>query len=207
MPEIMRRCVTWLAASRLQFSTNPSGALYLVTDRIGQYPLYVYRDESSHGFSTSQASFCRLPRLPKFNEQWIHEYFLVNFAASHCSFLQGVRRLPPATVLRYEIASRETTEVEYASAVVIDDRTEWPTGAALQKALEPVLDTFSERMRLYYSGVVQLGLSGGFDSRVLLGMFRPSDDINTHTYGVPGCDDIETARKLVAVSGEQTGPA
>ena len=37
-------------------------ALYLVTDRIGQYPLYVLQNGAISSFSTSQASFCRLPR-------------------------------------------------------------------------------------------------------------------------------------------------
>ena len=47
--------------------------------------------------------------------------------------------------------------------------------------------------------VSKRALAGGFDSRVLLSFFNSTDDIRTHTYGVPGCDDILEARKLVAL--------
>lgn len=38
---------------------------YLITDRLGQYPLYIATNSDTFAFSSSQASFCLLYRLGK----------------------------------------------------------------------------------------------------------------------------------------------
>ena len=92
----------WSGRFALAVFDRSSSELYLVTDRLGQYPLYVAADERGLAFSTSQASFCRWLDSPDLNTDWFLDLFLANFSFSHSSFLRGVSRLEPASVIRID---------------------------------------------------------------------------------------------------------
>jgi asparagine synthetase B (glutamine-hydrolysing) len=44
-------------------------------------------------------------------------------------------------------------------------------------------------------------LSGGLDSRVILGAIRGTKDIDAWSYGAPGCWDLSAGKKLAAIAG------
>ena len=61
--------------------------LYLVTDRLGQYPLYALKKRGNLAFSTTQASFCRWVTRPRIDRAWFHEFFI---AASDAFWLNKI---------------------------------------------------------------------------------------------------------------------
>jgi asparagine synthetase B (glutamine-hydrolysing) len=162
-------------------------AIYLATDRIGQHPLYVRAAGAGLAFSTSQASFCRWGDPIAVDERWVHESLLVNFSASHLSFLQGVRRLPAATLLRLDLRSGAVREHPYAGRFAAN-RVDAPHSSEVQRGAE----VFARRMPLFLRSGERafLGLSGGFDSRTLLAQFAGRAGLATYTYGIPGCMDL-----------------
>lgn len=168
-------------------------ALYLITDRLAQFPLYVAQTGQDFFFSTSQGSFCTLDRAPPINPAWFVEFFLANFSASHQSFLSGVERLPPATVLRRALRTGGETRLEYAPR--------YQARQSLVAAAEEVARAkaiFAKRMPLYLKpgerGVA--GLSSGFDSRTILAYFAAHPEFAVYTYGVPECEDAVAAAAL-----------
>jgi asparagine synthetase B (glutamine-hydrolysing) len=167
--------------------------LYLITDRLAQYPLYLHQNTHGVAFSTSQASFCVLPSAPAINPGWVFETFLVNFSASHQSFLSGVRRLPPATVVRVDLSSGEMDESRYAPAFVARPRDARP-----EEDVARAREIFAARMPRYLreSEHGLIGLSAGFDSRTLLAYCAELPNVTTFTYGVPGCTDMVDATAL-----------
>ncbi len=172
--------------------------LYLITDRLAQYPLYIRDGSGTFAFSTSQASFCVLLDAPRINERWIYETFLANFSASHLSFLAGVRRVPAATIVRVNLQSGEWSETAYAPAFVAR-----PSGASDDEEVARAREIFAARMPLYLRGEEHglIGLSGGFDSRTLLAHFSERPDVLTFTYGVPGCTDMVDATEVARALG------
>jgi asparagine synthetase B (glutamine-hydrolysing) len=177
---------------------SQAAAVFLITDRIGQHPLYVRPLAGGLAFSTSQASFCALPDAGTVEERWIHETLLFNFSASHGSFLPAVRRLPGAMVLRLELRDGAVLETRYAERF----RANVSKGPAARE-IERGAALFAERMPLYLQDGERgrLGLTAGFDSRTLLAYFADRTSLETYTYGVPGCADLAGSAALTHAIG------
>lgn len=172
--------------------------VHLVTDRISQYPCYVLQRGNTWFWSTSQASFARLPDPPGFNERWLHEFVLCNFPATHQSFLNGVSRLSAASVMTIDVDSGGSLSRAYA-----DPLHDLRCGRSQREEAEIAKAVFAERMPAFL-GKAERGLSGitqGFDSRVILSHFMDRQDYSTWTYGIPGCPDVVLAKELTANIG------
>jgi len=174
--------------------------LHLITDRISQHPLYLLGRGDDWYWSTSQASFARLEEPPGFNERWLHEFILCNFSPTHQSFLQGVERLPAATVTTLDVETGKRTTRPYAGQLR-DNRS----GLPVHEAIESAKAVLAERLPLYLRDDERAlsGLTSGFDSRLILAYFMGRDDYATYTYGIPGCADLEAATSLAEVLGVQ----
>ena len=189
---------TWSGRFALAVFDRSSSELYLVTDRLGQYPLYVAADERGLAFSTSQASFCRWLNTPDLNTDWFLDLFLANFSFSHSSFLRGVSRLEPASVIRIDQEGSARGRWQYAP----DYRTR-PVGGGKEDEVRRAIGVFKERMPRYAADTERLvlGLTSGFDSRAVLAMFAEHPGLSGFTYGIAGCEDIKVGQKLARAAG------
>ena len=178
-----------------------SRRLFLVTDRRAQQPLYYLQLQNGVVFSTEMSVFCRLKKLPAFNRKWLYECMFFNYPMAGTTFLEGVTRVPPASVWTFDLASKESATSEYVGR--FRKSTNLLKGDA---ALEKALAVFRARVPEYCrgaEGAIAFGLSGGWDSRTILS-FCPLDDgvpIRTYTYGIPDCDDLTEARKIADALG------
>jgi asparagine synthetase B (glutamine-hydrolysing) len=174
--------------------------LYLVSDRRAQLSLCYAEDDKGFVFSTSMATFCRLPVRRPINAQFLYETMFFNFPIGGTTFLDGVTRLGPASVLRVDLATRKVTIRQYAARFK-------RAGALLggRQALEHGRAVLSERLPAYFGdGIpVALGLSGGADSRLLLSLCPPSarESVRAYTYGIEGCVDRQEASALADTFG------
>jgi asparagine synthase (glutamine-hydrolysing) len=143
--------------------------VHLFTDRIGSYPLFYANasdDDGSLLFSTRIQSIGLHPAFtPRFDREFLAEFFAVQKTFGTTTPLSGVRRVPPAGVLSVDL-----------DGSVTDTRVYWrpeyrPVERSPQELADEVVSTvgevFDERLRddLEY-GVL---LSGGSDSRLILG--------------------------------------
>lgn len=79
--------------------------LHVISDRISQYPIfYLYKDRSL-SVTSLLAAFCRFNDELVFNEEWFWEYLYINFPVGSTTLIKGVKKLPPATVLTFDLDS------------------------------------------------------------------------------------------------------
>lgn len=172
--------------------------VHLVSDRKAQQPFYYLLLPDGLLFSTEISPFCRLRNRPKFDRKWLYEVVFFNFPVAGATFLEGVTRVPPGSVLTYEIATKRCSIKEYAPR--FRRASSLLTGKA---ALERGLSVIRARVPEYAKGTngpIALGLSGGWDSRAIL-PFLPLDGsppMRTYTYGIPGCYDLRQSPDIAA---------
>lgn len=171
--------------------------VHIISDRRSQEPIYYLIGNCRICVSSDLPTFCRLQNGVSFNEQWLWESLYFNFPVGDTTFLRGVKRMPPASLLRYEVSGGRCTLQQYARPF----RKKDALGEG-QEALDLALKVFSDRIPRYYEGAdeVACSLTAGWDGRTLLA-FAPAKNVTTYTYGVDGCLDLRGAREAAKRAG------
>ena len=169
-----------------------NSSVYLVSDRTSQQPLYYCHYRDSFAFSTDLSTFCRLQRPVAFNELWLYEMMFFNYPIGQTTFVNNVFRMEPATVFTYDYKSNRNTAFFYAKP--FKRRKQLIKG---KEALEHAFSVFQARIPKYYEtkDIIKVALSGGFDSRTVLSLApeKALSELETYTYGEPGCYDLTEA--------------
>ena len=165
--------------------------LYILSDRRSQQPIYYYIDSNNILISTEMASFCRLKENLQFNENWLWEYLFFNYPVSSATFLRNVRRVPPATIVRCNVNTRDYYNYKYAANFRQQNKL-----LEGKEALSHAFKVFSDRVPKYYSNTddVACALTAGWDGRTMLAFAPDQSNVTAYTYGVPGCNDLKEGR-------------
>lgn len=166
--------------------------VYVVSDRRSQQPVYYHIGNGAICISSDLSTFCRLPSGVSFNERWLWECLYFNFPVNGTTFLKGETRMPPASLLQYDVSTRRCTIRQYANAFRKKDVL-----LEGQEALDLALSVLSARIPKYFRGAeeVACAVTSGWDGRTLLA-FAPSNNVTAYTYGVEGCRDLQTAAEV-----------
>jgi hypothetical protein len=164
--------------------------LYAVSDRRAQKPLFYLVDSAGVRLATSLACLARLPEERTFDKEWLWQLLYFNIPVDDATFIQGVKRLPPATVLTVNCRSHEQTMDVYAEPF----RAQNPLLKG-KESLELTANVFGARVRSHYQGAddVACALTNGWDGRTLLAMAPDDKKVTAYTYGKQGCDDLQGA--------------
>lgn len=165
--------------------------LQLFADHFGCHPIFFSRHGRGLIFSTQLAAFVRLGAGGGFDEQWLHRFLFFGYWPGAHTYLTGVKRLRPGTVLVYDAAG-ESLEIQTYESRFARITPTLRGREAVQKGLavfrESVPDMFIHGRRK-----VQFALSCGLDSRTLYAFLPENIDHAAFTYGMPGCADQEEA--------------
>lgn len=138
--------------------------LWLVRDRFGVKPLYLWRAPGHLAFASEIKSFMAHPAFSvQVNEAALHEYFTFqNLFRPHTLFA-GVEQLPPATILTVD-ASGEQSEKYW------DYDFSAPEPMSAQDAADQTKSLLCDAVQRQLVGDVPIGayLSGGLDSGSLV---------------------------------------
>jgi hypothetical protein len=175
--------------------------LYLVSDRLSMYPVFYRISDSSIIISTTLAAFSKMSSPPPVSEEWLYETFFFSFPMGQRTFFDGVSRMPPASVLEFDLATGEHRLREYAPML---RRCALPFLKG-KKSVERAVEVTRDVVRRYYGSGVRFAhpLTYGFDTRSLIA-FLPDDQkdlVQTYTYGIPGSKDVEEARMVASALG------
>lgn len=168
---------------------SPSGAIDVVSDRHGHYPVFIVRAAGLIAASTDPSAALAYLERPRIDREAADLLLRCGELLDDRAPLEGVSLLPPASWarldpdaglrpsrywhLRHE-ADPSLGEAEAAAAV----------GDALRRALR----------RLEASGARLVApLSGGLDSRLILGLCERPERVPSYTWGTPGCRDLRYA--------------
>lgn len=175
---------------------EPSGRFWAVSDRRAQQPLFCHVSGEAVHVATAAAAFCRLPAAPAFDPGWLYETIYFNYPVLDRTFLDGVSRVPPATVLTWQPGQRALTARQWSrpfARPTTQARGQEAAALERQTFLTAAADHFEADAR------TAVALTAGFDARAVLASApRRSDDLLAYTYGLPGSGDMLGAAKVAA---------
>jgi asparagine synthase (glutamine-hydrolysing) len=178
-----------------------SGALTLLTDRLGSYPLYWFRTDDRVAFASELRALLRAHPRPTLNAAAVADLLKFGFPMGDKTLASGVEMVPAGSTVTY-CANTGTLHVEpYATVNDLFGQTD----AGHDAYLEGVRSACAQSMDRSVAGAHRFGLSlsGGLDTRVILsGMDRRGRSAGTTTFtlGGRGCADEVIGHQLARMA-------
>ncbi len=179
---------------------NPSRReLVLVNDRFGLYPHYYTRTAQGLAFAPEIWPLLDVPgssREP--DETAIAQFLRFQQHLGTRTWVSGVSLLAPASILRFSPAT---------GALSIAPSWDWDRirpepHVSFDEAVDACIGLFQDAVDVRrQTGRIGIFLSGGLDSRTILGFADRGPRLTTLTYGAPRCRDVEIARRVAARAG------
>lgn len=172
----------------------------LFNDRHGLKPLYWTRWRGGLAWAAEYKAFVELPGfVPNLDARALPAFVALGYLYENGTWLEGVERLPAATVLQWDWPENTLQSRRYWSW----DRVTLPAGdiqlPALAEELGGVFRRGVERRCRPDRGPVGLSLSGGLDSRAILaGMPAATEPVPLLTFGAPDSGDNAIAATVAA---------
>lgn len=157
-----------------------SRSLLLARDRVGKKPLYYAMHDGALIFGSELKCLLRYPGFaPAPDLRALNDYLTLQYVPDPLAALQGVHKLPPAHVLRWQTGRVELKRYWQLSF-------EPKLDISFTEAQQQVRDTVTESVRIRLMSDVPLGahLSGGIDSAVVVGVMSRLLDRPVSTFSV-----------------------
>jgi asparagine synthase (glutamine-hydrolysing) len=175
--------------------------LIIANDRLGLHPLYYAHHNGDFLFASGVRGLLADPRLPRqIDATAVAQFLTFDHMLSDRTLLTAVKLLRPASLLTFQegqLNIRPYWTMRYAEhyrplseEVYLEELVHYLRQAVERQAAkkEPAA----------------ILLSGGLDSRVLLGFLSQGDlneQLSAFTFGIPGCHDARFAHEVAAKSG------
>lgn len=151
---------------------------FLARDRLGIKPLYYYCDDNRFIFGSELKVFLKSDIKKQINQSAMDYYMLFGNTPFDKSILEGVKKLPPAWMLVYDLSARRIRE----------NRRYWTFSFEPQldcneeEITKQIVERLDKAVRMQMISDVPVGafLSGGLDSSILVSiMSKYTRDLNT----------------------------
>lgn len=174
--------------------------LLLINDRWGLYPHYW--SHTARGFAWApeiKALLCAPGVGRDVDKVAVAQYTRFQHMLGERTWLEDVKLLPPASLLRYRPDDDRLRIERYWDWQAIAEQPAISFGDAVAHSIslfERAVDAMiapPQRVGVY--------LSGGLDSRTILGFIDNKVPVTTLTYGAPGCRDVVYAGRIARLAG------
>ena len=148
------------------------GQLYLVRDPVGIKPIYFSRNRGDLIFASEARTLRQLKLGKNLHDRGLRQFLTLRYVPSPNTLWQGIERLPPGHVLRYDLDRNETTTWNY-----VEPMSESFQGS-LDDAVQAYQETLSAAVRRQLLSDVPVGvlLSGGVDSALVAAMAKEAGE-------------------------------
>ena len=160
--------------------------LVLARDRVGEKPLYLYRDRDRLIFASEIKSILEMPQVPRrVSLTALHDYCALGYVPAPLTMFEGIEKLLPGEMLVVEHGHISVSPYWDLSFNETEERpeAEW---------VEMLREKLLESVRAQMISDVPLGafLSGGIDSSTIVAAMAQSSDrpVNTYSIGFDGPD-------------------
>src|SRR6185436_18056120 len=175
--------------------------LFIARDRFGVKPLLIYEDQDAFMFASEMKALLNLGINKTMDESSLLAYFHLNYIPSPWSIFKNVRKLAPASYLKFSVKNKKIIEEKYYYTIPHSEQTDLSLSyEASQKKLYKLLDASVQR-RLISDVPLGSFLSGGIDSSIISGLAaNHTKHLKTFSIGFrdePMFDETQYA-KLVA---------
>ncbi len=152
--------------------------IYLIRDRIGEKPLYLFTDERKLLFASEYKAFYAHPDFKAvIDETAMDEYFMFRYISGEQTFLKGVRNLSPGSYLKVSVDG-------------FSHHVYWslPNSEVSDKSFEECKKDFDKLLqksisrRLISDRPIGCQLSGGVDSSYLCSVVKNGFDKSLKSY-------------------------
>jgi asparagine synthase (glutamine-hydrolysing) len=173
--------------------------LILATDRSSTRTLYWARVADGFLFASELKAFLGAPWFrPRLDPAAVSECFAYHRILSNRTLLEGVERLPPATVLEVDLESGSVRKERYWRPEDEVRRREPLSAERLEAISAAFHDAVLARLPAANIGV---SLSGGLDSRAIVAILAAEHrKAATCTTGMEGCTDERLARRISSIA-------
>jgi asparagine synthase (glutamine-hydrolysing) len=175
--------------------------LLLVNDRFGQRPVYFAHAHGRLIFASEIASLLQDATMDRrISPDGLGQFLAFGQFLGDATLFEGVRLLPPGSVLEYDVRDDRVNVSQYGS-------TAGDTGPPMSspEALDAVVARFARSVERSTadasSGPYGLSLSGGLDARTILAAIPGHTALSTVSLGMPGSMDHDAAAVLSALVG------
>ncbi len=163
-----------------------AGRVLLARDRAGEKPLFYHRDGDRLVFASELKALFADPSVPRdIDPVGLDHYLALGYVPGDLCLVQGVRKLPPATALTYDVRSGAISTWRYW-----DLPEHQPDGSDVEDLTEQLGRLLEESIRLRLVADVPVGilLSGGIDSSLVTAAAAAvsSRPVRTFTVSFPG---------------------
>jgi asparagine synthase (glutamine-hydrolysing) len=151
---------------------------FLARDRLGIKPLYYYCDDSNFIFGSELKVFLKSDIRKEIDKNALDYYLLFGNTPFEQSILQGVKKLPAACFLIYDLKAKKIQKYQRYWAVSFDEQTDFSE----DELKKQITDRLDESVRMQLISDVPLGafLSGGVDSSIIVSIMRKYvNELNT----------------------------
>ncbi len=169
--------------------------LQIINNQLGIQKCYYAQQNDCFYFSSEYKTIINNPLFnKKINNRSIAEWFMLGYQLEEKTFFEDVFALPSGTILEYK--NRQVNLIPYWQPKYHE-----PGDPVLSERdyIDGFADHFQRSVSRRISTDTQLLLSGGLDSRTILGFAkRINPDIRffSNTIGSPNCQDVQIAKKL-----------
>ncbi|OLC41051.1 MAG: asparagine synthase (glutamine-hydrolyzing) [Acidobacteria bacterium 13_1_40CM_65_14] len=179
---------------------NVTRRLLVARDRVGEKPLYYWRDGRRFVFASEIKALLELiPGRPALSPEQLNVYLHYQFVIEPETLLEGIHKLPAGHFLEISVDHWYGDPRQYWDISSIP-----PIGGEPAATLREVLESAVE-MTLRSDAPVGIALSGGMDSGVIAALAsRKRADLTAFTIGYPGqydFDERQDARRLAELLG------
>jgi hypothetical protein len=204
-PAALRKLLTDCVPPRFDWSKltgqfvllmHRQGRTFLTTDYFGAF--HLYHDADMRLFSTSLlAAALTLPRVT-FDRQGLYEYALQASVLGDDTVLSELKRLGPTYIVEL---TTPAASIHPVSKPLPGRPTAAPLAMRIASHGQLLRQTIAEHVR-HFGNRVQCPLSGGLDSRLLLGVLRSLGcRPHVYVYGPANSPDVQIARQIGKVEG------
>lgn len=178
--------------------------LLIINDRLGLYPLhYAYYNNKLVFAPEMKGILCDPSFRKELDLTALAEYMHFQHLLGDKTFFEDLKLLPSASLLCYSLQSGCLTVQPYWNFSQIP---ELPATLTFDEAVEESARLLKMSITGLTEGNHRFGiyLSGGLDSRVILGSIEPGlSPLHTITFGQQGCRDVVYAQQVAAKAGTE----
>lgn len=175
-------------------------ALILVNDRFGLHPHFYAHGAFGVAFAPEMRALLQVPGVGGDADiVAISQFLRFQQLLGDRTWLRGVSRLPPASVLQWSAGDGRLDLQRYWSLGDISTLGEITFDNAVDEGTRLLERAVASRCKA--GERIGVFLSGGLDSRILAGLAVDHGTVHTLTYGEAGCRDVHYARRIAAAAG------
>lgn len=181
--------------------------LFAARDRAGEKPLFYHHGERGLAFASELKAILSMPGMTRrMNAEALDHYLAYGYVPGELCLLEGIRKLPPAHALSYDIATNSLEVTRYWASPPPFSGDSWDAEELLDE-LDTLLED-SVRHQLVADVPVGILLSGGVDSSLITAIASrvASGPVRTFNIAFPGhgvYDEAPFARMVASHFGTQ----